>query len=61
MISLRTLANRFAEPSRQGLSVFVTGTNLTHRPQISYTGSPKFPEDISYSVRKFSFGVDYSF
>jgi TonB-dependent receptor len=46
---------------RKGLSVFVTGTNLTHRPQISYTGSPKFPEDISYSGRKFSFGVDYSF
>ncbi|GAB1488236.1 TonB-dependent receptor [Opitutaceae bacterium] len=46
---------------RKGLSVYVTGTNLTHRPQVSYTGSSEFPEDVSYSGRKYIFGVDYTF
>ena len=46
---------------RKGLSVFLTGTNLTNRPQVSYTGSPNFPEDVSYSGRKLNVGVDYTF
>lgn len=45
----------------KNLRLFATGTNLTHPPQVSYTGGPESPEDISSSVRKFSFGVDDSF
>jgi TonB-dependent receptor len=43
------------------LKVFMTGTNLTHRPQVSYTGGPEFPEDINYSGRKYQFGLEVSF
>lgn len=46
---------------RKGLSVFVTGTNLTLRPQVSYTGERQWPEDVSYSGRKYTFGVEYRF
>jgi TonB-dependent receptor len=46
---------------RKGLSLFATGTNLTHRPQVSYTGTKEFPEDVSYSGRKYTFGVEYKF
>lgn len=46
---------------RKGVSLFLTGTNLTHRPQVSYTGSRNFPEDISYSGRKYTAGVEFSF
>ena len=45
----------------RNLSAFAAGSNLTHRPQISYTGTKFFPEDISYSGRKFTFGLDYKF
>ncbi len=41
--------------------VFVSGANLTNRPQVSYTGSKEFPEDISYNGRKYTFGIDYKF
>ena len=44
-----------------GLSVFVSGSNLTHRPQVSYTGQKVYPEDVSYSGRKYVFGLDYKF
>lgn len=46
---------------RKGLNFFASGTNLTHRPQVSYTGQKMFPEDVSYSGRKYSFGVEYRF
>ncbi|MSU48183.1 MAG: TonB-dependent receptor [Opitutus sp.] len=46
---------------RKGLNFFASGTNLTHRPQISYTGQPQFPEDVSYSGRKYNFGLEYRF
>ena len=46
---------------RKNLSFFATGTNLTLRPQVSYTGSPEFPEDVSYSGRKYNFGIEYKF
>jgi TonB-dependent receptor len=46
---------------RKGLNLFATGTNLTHRPQVSYTGTKTFPEDVSYSGRKYTFGVEYRF
>jgi TonB-dependent receptor len=46
---------------RKGLSLFASGTNLTNRPQVSYTGQPEFPEDVSYSGKKFSFGLEYRF
>jgi TonB-dependent receptor len=45
----------------KGLSFFASGSNLTHRPQVSYTGSKFFPEDVSYSGRKYTFGVEYRF
>jgi TonB-dependent receptor len=45
----------------KGLSVFASGTNLTHRPQVSYTGFKEFPEDVSYSGRKYTFGIEYRF
>ncbi len=45
----------------QGLSFFAAGSNLTNRPQISYTGSKLFPEDISYNGRKYTFGLEYKF
>lgn len=46
---------------RKGLNFFASGTNLTHRPQVSYTGSKEFPEDVSYSGRKYTFGLEYRF
>lgn len=46
---------------RKGLSLFATGTNLTHRPQVSYTGGRQWPEDVSYSGRKYTFGLEYRF
>lgn len=46
---------------RNNLTFFASGTNLTHRPQVSYTGGPEFPEDVSYSGRKFNFGIEYRF
>lgn len=45
----------------RGLSAFASGSNLTHCPQVSYTGTKLFPEDVSYSGRKFTFGVEYRF
>ena len=45
----------------KGLNFFASGTNLTHKPQVSYTGQKVFPEDISYSGRKFNFGLEYRF
>ena len=46
---------------RKGLNFFASGTNLTHRPQVSYTGQKDFPEDVSYSGRKYTFGLEYKF
>jgi TonB-dependent receptor len=46
---------------RKGLNFFASGANLTHRPQVSYTGQKVFPEDISYSGRKFVAGLEYRF
>ncbi len=46
---------------RKNMTFFASGTNLTHRPQVSYTGSPEFPEDVSYSGRKYNFGIEYKF
>jgi outer membrane receptor protein involved in Fe transport len=46
---------------RKGLNFFASGTNLTHMPQVSYTGQKVFPEDVNYSGRKFAFGLEYKF
>jgi hypothetical protein len=46
---------------RRGLSVFVSGTNLTNRWQVSYQGYPQFVEDASLSGRKFTVGMEYKF
>lgn len=46
---------------RKGLNFFASATNLTNRPQVSYTGEPEFPEDISYSGTKYVFGLEYRF
>jgi TonB-dependent receptor len=46
---------------RKGLNLFASGTNLTHRPQVSYTGEKEFPEDVSYSGRKYTFGIEWRF
>lgn len=43
------------------LMVYVNGTNLTDRPQLSYTGYAQFVEDASYAGRKYSFGAEYRF
>ena len=45
----------------KNLNFFASGTNLTHRPQVSYTGTHFYPEDVSYSGRKYVFGLDYKF
>ena len=45
----------------KALHVFASGTNLTHRSQVSYTGTKEFPEDVSFSGRKYSFGIEYRF
>lgn len=45
----------------KNLSLFASGTNLTHRPQVSYTGTRIYPEDVSYSGRKYSIGLEYRF
>jgi TonB-dependent receptor len=46
---------------RRGLSVFVSGTNLTNRWQVSYQGYPQFVEDASLSGRKYTVGMEYRF
>lgn len=46
---------------RENLWVFVTGTNLTNEPQVSYQGYPGFVEDASYHGRKYTFGVELTF
>jgi TonB-dependent receptor len=46
---------------RRGLSVFVSGTNLTNRWQVSYQGYRQFVEDASLSGRKFTVGMEYKF
>ena len=45
----------------KGINIFASGTNLTHRPQVSYTGQKQFPEDVSYSGKKYTFGIEYRF
>jgi hypothetical protein len=44
-----------------GLSFFASGANLTHRPQVSYTDTKLFPEDVSYLGRNYTFGLEYRF
>ena len=51
------ISYRFAK----GFSIFANGANLTHRPQVSWTGEHYFPEDVSYSGRKYTFGIEYRF
>ncbi len=41
--------------------VYVNGTNLTDRPQLSYQGYPPLVEDASYSGRKYAFGAEFTF
>ncbi len=43
------------------LRLFVTGTNLTDEPQVSYQGYPPFVEDASFSGRKVQFGLQWAF
>ena len=51
------LAYRFSK----GISFFASGTNLTHRPHVAYTGTKIFPEDVEYSGRKYTAGIEYRF
>lgn len=46
---------------REGLTLFVNGTNLTDRPQVSYQGFRPFVEDASISGRKYTVGLEYRF
>lgn len=46
---------------RKGLTIYAAGTNLTNRPQVSYQGFPQFVEDSSFSGRKITVGLEYSF
>lgn len=43
------------------LKAFVTATNLTDEPQVSYAGYPAFVEDTSFSGRKYTIGMRYDF
>jgi len=43
------------------LTAFLTATNLTDRPQVSYSGYSQFVEDASYSGRKYVLGLKYDF
>ena len=45
----------------KGMSLFASGTNLTHRPRVAYTGQKVYPEDVEYSGRKYTFGIEYKF
>ncbi|OFE13283.1 hypothetical protein PHACT_09150 [Pseudohongiella acticola] len=40
---------------------FITATNLTDEPQVSYQGYPGFVEDTSFSGRKYTIGLRYDF
>ena len=40
---------------------FITATNLTDEPQVSYQGYPAFVEDTSFSGRKYTVGLRYDF
>lgn len=40
---------------------FVTATNLTDEPQVSYQGYPGFVEDTSFSGRKYTVGLRLDF
>ena len=46
---------------RQGLTLFAHGTNLTNRPQVSYSGYRQFVEDASLSGPKYTFGIEYKY
>ena len=46
---------------RRGMSVFLQGTNLTNRPQLSYQGYTRFVEDASISGRKYTIGIEIDF
>jgi len=46
---------------RKGLTVYVAGTNITNRPQVSYQGYPQFVEDASWAGAKYTVGLEYSF
>lgn len=43
------------------LLLYITGTNITGEPQISYQGYSQFVEDASFAGAKYSFGVEYTF
>ena len=43
------------------LQAFLTGSNLTDEPQVSYQGYRPFVEDASFSGRKYTMGVRYEF
>ena len=43
------------------LQAFITATNLTDEPQVSYQGYRPFVEDASFSGRKYTFGMRFDF
>lgn len=43
------------------LRAYITATNLTEEPQVSYQGYSQFVEDASFSGRKYTFGLQYDF
>lgn len=46
---------------RKGLGVYISGTNLTNRWQVSYQGYGPFVEDASNAGRKITVGMEYKF
>ena len=46
---------------RSGIDIFVTGTNITDEPLVSYQGYPPFVEDTNLPGPKYTFGVEFTF
>jgi len=43
------------------LHAFLTGSNLTDQPQVSYQGYAPFVEDASFAGRKYTMGLRFEF
>ena len=59
--NVRRLDAEISYRLRSGIDIFVTGTNITDEPLVSYQGYPPFVEDTNLPGPKYTFGVEFTF
>ncbi len=59
--SVRRVDAEISYRLRSGVDIFVTGTNITDEPLVSYQGYPPFVEDTNLPGPKYTFGVELTF